>query len=282
MKSRYWLVAVCLMSLAAVSFAGDIQVLCDPGLRVFLDNELVGTSNVKDDGMYLMDVPRGTHIIRVEKTGCIPQVIQVEVSNLPVEVKVEEFKPFRAKVNEMLGRPPTDGSTTSVTKVKKLAGNLTITSAPQKCTVEIDGKPYKKTTPQMVLSGITAGDHTIAFSKDGYDPISRKVKIHPGAEATVRGDLTSGKVELVYEGKGSLRVISKPMRCTIMLGEMMREKIYLRLNLSHLPAGEYPFAAMLGGREVSAPVIIRRGYKTVVSVSFMEGDKPISIAYEAE
>ena len=46
------------MSVAAVSFAGDIQVFCSPGLRIYLDGEFMGTSSVKEDGHFLMNVTK--------------------------------------------------------------------------------------------------------------------------------------------------------------------------------------------------------------------------------
>ncbi len=80
-------------SVAAVLFAGDIQVSCSPGLRVYLDDEFMGTSSTKEDGLFLMNVPDGTRVIRVEKDGFVPQSIQVEVSNFPIEVKISELSP---------------------------------------------------------------------------------------------------------------------------------------------------------------------------------------------
>ena len=50
---------VCLLlalTLATVSMAGDIQVTCEPGLRVFLDNQLAGTSSASEHGLHLTKV----------------------------------------------------------------------------------------------------------------------------------------------------------------------------------------------------------------------------------
>lgn len=82
-----------MLGVPRISFAGDIQVACGLDLRVYLDGTLVGTSSVKDDGLFLAGVPEGAHVIRVEKAGFVPQTFQVEVRKLPIEVKVEEFSP---------------------------------------------------------------------------------------------------------------------------------------------------------------------------------------------
>ena len=78
MKIARWLCLFFVTSVAAVSFAGDIQVSCSPGLRVYLDDEFMGTSSAKEDGLFLMNVPHGTRVIRVEKDGFVPQSIQIE------------------------------------------------------------------------------------------------------------------------------------------------------------------------------------------------------------
>lgn len=270
MRHARWFCLFFLVSVSAVSFAGDIQVFCAPGLRIYLDGELMGTSSVKEDGLFLADVANGARRIRVEKDGFVPQSIEVEVSKFPIEVTVGELSPEPL----ILYKTETDGGT-----VKQLVGNLVVTSAPQNCVVEIDGKPETKSTPQLSINGLAAGEHTISFSKPGYDPISGVVKIHPGAEVTVRGNLMTGKVEIIHEGRGSLHVFSKPMRCTVRFRGKIEEKIHSKLNLTHIPAGRYPIVVSIRGRELSSTVVIIDGQKTIVEVSFIKGDEPFVVSH---
>ena len=153
----------------------------------------------------------------------MPQSIQVEVSKFPIEVTVGELSPEPVVHYKKEAEAET---------VKQLVGNLVVTSAPQNCVVEIDGRSETKSTPQLSIYGLAAGEHTISFSKPGYDPISGVVTIQPRAEVTVRGNLKAGRIETIYEGKGSLRVISKPQRCTIRFRGMIREKTHPKLNLT--------------------------------------------------
>jgi hypothetical protein len=273
MKRLLWLFLVISTIVPTLSFAGDIQVRCEPALRVYLDGKLLGTSNSRDDGLFLANVPGGAHVIRVEKDGFVPQSFQVDVKNLPIEVKVEAFSP----------EPPVghEGETGGAT-IKQTTGNLLVTSAPQDCVVEIDGKPQDKSVPLLRVDGLAAGEHTISFSKPGYDRISGAVTILPGGEVTVRGDLKAGKVEIVHEGKGSLRVISTPEHCMVrFLGET-REKIHARLNLSYVPAGEHEIVVFWKNYKVLGKIMIIKGFRTVVVVSFMKGDKPFVVSYEKE
>lgn len=273
MRCLRWACLLLVMGATATSFAGDIQVLCEPGLRVYLDGALAGTSSARDDGLFLANLPEGTHVVRVEKDGFVPQSFQVQVSNRPVEVKVEAFIP----------QPPAPPAREAVSAVvKQPTGNLLVTSAPQNCVVEIDGRPEAKSTPVLLLEGLAPGEHTIAFSKPGYERISGAVKIQPGAEVSVRGDLVAGKMETFQEGKGSLRVFSTPESCKVRFRGKTMDKNRAVLNLSHIPAGEYPLVAVWKSLELSTTVLIARGQRTVVTVSFMKGDPAFVITSEPE
>jgi len=253
--------------------ASDIQVTCEPGLRVYLDGAFVGTSNSKEDGLFLADVAEGPHTIRVEKDGFEPQVFQVQVPALPIQVKAAPFS-----VQPPHGRQGEPGAS----EAKPATESLLITSAPQNCVVEIDGRSHTKDAPQLLIDGLAAGEHTIVFSKPGYDRISRVIRIPPGAEVTVRGDLIAGRVELIHEGQGSLRVISTPEHCSVRILGATRDKIHPRLNLSYLPAGEHRMVVAWKNRELSTTVLIKDRQRTIVTVSFMKKDKPFVVSYEPE
>jgi len=270
MKSLRLLTTIILISGATVSFAGDIQIFCEPGLKVFLDGEFVGTSKAKQDGFFLMDVRRGTRTIRVEKEGFVPSTLEVEVSGFPIEVRFGRLVPIPE---------PTSQARATPVPVKKPVGNLVITSAPQNCTVEIDGRTESKDTPQLSIDGLDAGEHAISFSKPGYETISGVIDILPGGEVTVRGNLFDGKIETVHEGRGSLKIYTKPSRSTIYFRGKLEEKIRNPHNVTLIPAGEYPIMVEIKGRKLSTMVLIRDETTTVLEVSFMKGDEPFSVSY---
>lgn len=273
MKSLRWLCLVLLMGAATMSFASDVQVVCEPGVQVFLDGKLVGTTSAKEDGLFLAKVPKGVHVVRVEKNGFVPQSFQVEVAKVPVEVKVAEFAPEPT--------PPYD-SGAAAAPVKQSAGNLVVTSAPQNCVVEIDGKPQDKGVPLLLVESLAAGEHKISFSKPGYDRISGVVKVLPGVDVAVRGDLFEGTVEAVNEGKGSLRVVSTPDHVTVHFRGKVSETYISRLNVTFVPAGEYPIRVVWRGYELSSMVAIIKGHRTVLEVSFIKGARPFAVSYEPE
>jgi len=273
MRSLHWLCVVFVVSVSTVSLAGDIQVSCEPNLRIYLDGKLLGVSIEKEDGLFLRDVRNGTHTIRVERDGFLPQSIEVDVADAPIEVKVEKLLP------DLMPKPE---STPEVTPIKRQVGTLLITSAPQNCTVEIDGKAEAKAIPELLIDGLAVGEHWVTFSKEGYQPISGTVRLHPGGEVGVRGDLIAGKVETYYVGKGSLRIISVPEACTVHILGMVKEKTGGYLNLSFLPAGEHRLVVTWKSHELSTNVVITNGNRTIVRVSFAKDAVPFSFSYEPE
>jgi hypothetical protein len=100
------------------------------------------------------------------------------------------------------------------------------------------------------------------------------VTVQPQATVAVHGNLKAAKVEATQEGWGSLRVISKPTRCTVHFLGMVKEKTHLNLNLSRIPAGEHRIVVAIPGRELSTKVLILDEQVTVLRVSFIKGDEP--------
>ena len=270
MRRGGWAALLVVICAASVATAGDIQVLCEPGLRVYLDGELAGISSRLDDGAYLMDVARGLHTVRVEKDGFVPQSFEVLVGQVPIEVTVDEFAPASAatRAEEPVSAEPS-----------LAVGALIVTSAPQNCVVEINGVPHTKTSPQLTIGGIAGGEHSIRFTKPGYEPVAKKVVMQPGATVAVHGNLKAAEVVAVQEGWGSLRVVSEPSRCTVKFMGKTSEKTTLNLNLSRIPAGEHPIIVSIAGRELSTKVLILDEQMTVVKVSFIKGDEPFGISH---
>lgn len=274
MKRLHCLFLFLVMGFSVVTLlAGDIQVSCEPDLRVYLDDKLAGTSSSKEDGLVLANVKSGTHVIRVEKNGFVPQTFKVEVPALPIEVKVQEFTPL----------PPerrADETRSVITRGD--VGDLAVTSVPQNCVVEIDGKTRTKNTPILLIDSLAPGEHQISFSKEGYKQLTGTVKIKAGSEVTVRGDLTTGKLENVYSGNGSLRLTSNPQYCTVRLLGETTDKTRPVLNLKKLPAGEHRIVVSYKSVERSSTVTINAGQRTIVNVNLMNANEPFTFSYEPE
>ncbi|MEW6338005.1 MAG: PEGA domain-containing protein [Acidobacteriota bacterium] len=273
MKCASWIFLIMLVGFAPAVVGGDIQVTCEPGLRVYLDGSYVGTTTAKEDGLVLTDVAEGPHTVRVDKEGFLPISFQVNVGRTPIEIPVRAFD---------LELPVVSGRDRPEARTTRPVGKLQVHSVPQNCVVEIDGQARDKSTPVLEIGALDAGRHTVAFRRDGYETIAREVNLPPGAEVTVRGDLKDGRVDVVHEGKGSLRLVSRPDRCSVRLLGVTRETKNSVLNLSFLPAGEHRLVVSWKGRELERKVLIIAGQRAVVNVSFMQKDVPFSVSYEPE
>jgi hypothetical protein len=106
------------------------------------------------------------------------------------------------------------------------------------------------------------------------------VRVVDGAEVTVRGNLTTGQIESIHEGKGELRVISKPERCTIRFRGKRWDKTRQKLNISHIPAGEHRIDAEWGGIRHSTRILIIDGQRAIVHVNFMKKEAPFTVTHE--
>lgn len=276
MRHRIGLALLIWAAVAGISFAGDIQVSCPPALRVLLDGRPAGTSSAREDGLFLANVAPGVHIVRVEKDGFVPQIFKVEVRDVPLEVKVDELVPeppsIKAPKEPEVPKP----------EVSRAPGDLVITSAPQNCAVEVDGKEHSKEIPVLRIEGLTPGEHTVSFSKPGFDPVSGVVVVPSGREITIKGDLLAGKVETVYQGQGSLRLTSVPEFCRVRILGTIKDKTGLTLNVTHLPAGEHSLEVVWKGFKLSRKIKIIEGQRTLVAVSFIKGQEPFVIRYEPE
>ncbi|MHC5040551.1 MAG: hypothetical protein ACYTHM_24840 [Planctomycetota bacterium] len=76
MKSSVLCIPVLLLLLSGVvqgQETGQIQVRCEPGVRIFLDGTFKGVTKAEVGGLVLRDVPAGPHTIRAVKEGCKPQ-----------------------------------------------------------------------------------------------------------------------------------------------------------------------------------------------------------------
>lgn len=88
-RARAVFVVAVILAGACLATAGDLQVTCLPGHRIYLDGVFVGLTTADQDGLYLRDVSAGPHTLRVEKLGFVPVERSVEVPETgPVEIQV--------------------------------------------------------------------------------------------------------------------------------------------------------------------------------------------------
>jgi hypothetical protein len=74
-----------------------IQVSCEPGVFVFLDNEFKGKTTADLGGLIIENVTPGTRLIKVVKDGFEPQEDRITVK--AGEIYAYKVRPFKAKTD---------------------------------------------------------------------------------------------------------------------------------------------------------------------------------------
>jgi len=189
MRAAHGISLVMCLGIAALATAGDVRVTCSPGLNIFLDGEFVGVSIPKQDGKYLTGLSAGEHTIMVKKDGFSPKVFSVIVGSSPRQVVVGEFLPISDTIHP---------ETTKQDVVGRPVGTIEVTSAPQKCTVEIAGQKIVKQEPIMTIPDIAIGDYDIRFESSGA-VLNANVVVKADETSRIRADILNNRVEAVTD-----------------------------------------------------------------------------------
>ncbi len=138
--------------------SGHIQVICEPGLRVFMDGKFIGTSNASDEGLIIGDVSPGDHRLRFSKVRHVPKELTVSVQSAQVSVVRVGSLIAEVKVSE-------SGEATTVDTRPKI-GSIIIRTLPIKCSISasalgLDGSAKSK--PEFQVADIPVGSYEFAF-----------------------------------------------------------------------------------------------------------------------
>jgi len=148
---------------ALAQSVGYIQIKCEPGATVFLDNNFVGNTSSELGGLIIQDVPTGIHEMKIVKEGSEPQSVKIDL-------KANEIYVYEVSL-------------------KQKSGSLLIETLPIDCIIEIpllnidkehNGNKIEKT---WEVSDIPIGNYRINFlalgKKVKYDlKIEEGVKKH--------------------------------------------------------------------------------------------------------
>jgi hypothetical protein len=202
------------------------------------------TSEPAGAAVYIDNAPRGATPCEVEATAD---------AEARVELKLEGFVPFSETIKlQAGGRYPVKA------RLLPLPADLEVTSTPAGARVFVDGT-FKGVTP-VTISGLSRGDHKLAFDMKGYEPQERVVALN--AAGKMKEDAA------LVRNSGTLVLITAPAGAEVFVdGEAMGVT-------AASPAGggvSEPLRADLLSRGEHTLQLTRRGY------SF----KPVKFTIEA-
>jgi len=171
---------------------GYIQIKCEPGVMVFLDDNLVGITSLEQVGLILQDVPAGSYVIKIVKEGFEPQSVKIDLKVNDIYVyEVKEFIPQLDVTQE--GEADTD-------TIKQKVGSLLIETIPTDCIIEIpklniNKEHYgNKTKKTWEISNIPIGSYSVNFIALGKK-IEYELKIEERVQKHLLVNILSNEVK---------------------------------------------------------------------------------------
>ncbi|MBZ5516484.1 MAG: PEGA domain-containing protein [Acidobacteriia bacterium] len=115
-------------------------------------------------------------------------------------------KPAPQESKPPAGHEPTVSGQPAAARPQPVArvGNLLVTSSVSGAQITVDGKADPSWVTPFTISGLTAGTHSVAVAKDGYNAAQSGVTIEPGRTASYNAELTlpMGEINIVTNPPG--------------------------------------------------------------------------------
>ena len=139
------------------SGGGDIQITCEPGIRIWVNDEFRGKTTQLDSGMFLEGLIPGTYRIKAVKSGFEPVFKEAKVvRGKTIEVKIAITTPAMKIENLITGE--TGGNETTV-------GTIIFRSVPLHASIYLNGT--KIGTTDTEVTNIATGRHHVKFVYKG-------------------------------------------------------------------------------------------------------------------
>jgi len=157
--------------------SGSVSITSDPaGAEVYIDNTIRGISPVTLDA-----VPNGRHAVLLRLDGYDDYTGAVTVTGDAPRLTAVLIRTASTPVPAATGTEttaPATGSAAGQPTVSSGTGSLSVTTSPPGALVSIDGQ-IKGITP-ATIPGLTAGNHSVVLTLDGYQDFKTTTDIAAG------------------------------------------------------------------------------------------------------
>jgi len=184
MQRAHWISMIVCLGLTATVAAGDVWIICEAGLDIFLDGELIGVSEKAELGKRLGEVSAGEHTIRIEKAG-------VALAEFPIEVGYAANQIVVGALSPEISGVPTGASENE--PEKRPVGMIVITSNPMEINVKFAGQHVPKIKPIMTFPKVHVGEHKLWFESSGTI-LSETVDVQEGTTVDVKVDFSNQRI----------------------------------------------------------------------------------------
>jgi TonB family protein len=166
-----------------------IQVKAEPNIKVFLNDEFKGITNLEYSGLIIEKLKAGNYKIRIVKDGYSPQTETIILN--PGEVKIYQVKPFVPQYKI------TQSGNKQQQTIELKTGSLKIQSLPVEIQIEIPDLNIKssKSDDEWNIEDIPIGLYKVKFTW-GNKILLDTVRIEQNEFNHIFADLIKGKVEI--------------------------------------------------------------------------------------
>lgn len=192
MKSIF-LFFICLFTAPVASWAHTyLQVVGEPDVQIYLNDELQGTSNRNDGGLHLKITP-GQYAVKAVKPGYLPQQTTIKLEKGDVKIwNLRAFEPQKGQAARERTEAPRKGH-----------GSLTIYSNPNACeiilvTASNSQASWQKKQARWQAQKIPSGKYTVKAKAWGKT-LSYDLEIRPDGGAVLYFDFKVGAASLRSE-----------------------------------------------------------------------------------
>jgi len=169
---------------------GHIQVKCEPGVKVFLDEDFKGEATADLGGLIIQDVSVGRHSLKLVKLKHTPQTADLTLSG--GQVFVYTAKAFSLEIEIA------DEGEEAVGKLELETGILIVQSLPVECTISIPSlslNNVKKTRDKKIFKNVPTGKYK-AILKGLGKTIECEIVVSKNMETRAWVNFLKGEVQI--------------------------------------------------------------------------------------
>lgn len=171
---------------------GHIQVKCEPGVKVFLDDNFKGETTAELGGFIIQDVAVGRHALKLVKLKHAPQTTHLTLSE--GQVLVYTARAFSPKIEIA------DEGKEAAGILELKTGTLIVQSLPVECTISLPSlglNNIKKTRDRKIFKNVPTGTYKAIFKGIG-EPIEHEVAVYTNVGTSLLVNFLETNVQVKY------------------------------------------------------------------------------------
>jgi len=164
---------------------GDLQVVCVPGVQIYIDGNFKGTTSKNQGGLFVEGLSAGQHRLLAKLSGAADQTKNFTILQGKLKTITLTFVQQRMRVESL--------ESTDSAAIEVKTGTLEIRAVPPypKPSVKIDGK--HQGSGDIKVSGVAVGYHTVEWNRGGKT-VSTYVGVCADQTVSLKADFRSQRV----------------------------------------------------------------------------------------